>query len=71
MRTTTGKCATTGSQSERAARAADERITGATGYAGFSMGAMFGLAIVADLPSVVSRGVRARWADDESATRTR
>jgi dienelactone hydrolase len=39
---------------ERAARAADARITGATGYAGFSMGAMFGLAIVADLPSVTA-----------------
>ena len=45
--------ATIGSQWS-AARAADERITGSTGYAGFSMGAMFGLAIVADLPSVVS-----------------
>jgi len=39
---------------ERAARAADARITGPTGYAGFSMGAMFGLAIVADLPSVTT-----------------
>ncbi len=39
---------------EAAARAADARITGPTGYAGFSMGAMFGLAIVADLPTVVS-----------------
>jgi pimeloyl-ACP methyl ester carboxylesterase len=39
---------------EAAARAADARISGPTGYAGFSMGAMFGLAIVADLPSVVS-----------------
>lgn len=39
---------------EAAARAADARITGPTGYAGFSMGAMFGLAIVADLPSVGS-----------------
>jgi len=39
---------------ERAARAADARIAGKTGYAGFSMGAMFGLAIVADLPSVVA-----------------
>ena len=37
---------------EEAARAADARVTGATGYAGFSMGAMFGLAIVADLPAV-------------------
>ena len=37
---------------ETAARAADARISGPTGYAGFSMGAMFGLAIVADLPSV-------------------
>jgi dienelactone hydrolase len=37
---------------ETAARAADVRIVGPTGYAGFSMGAMFGLAIVADLPSV-------------------
>jgi pimeloyl-ACP methyl ester carboxylesterase len=39
---------------EAAARAADARITGPTGYAGFSMGAMFGLSIVADLPSVVA-----------------
>jgi pimeloyl-ACP methyl ester carboxylesterase len=39
---------------ERAARAAEARITGPTGYAGFSMGAMFGLAIVADLPSVTT-----------------
>ncbi|MDQ1477655.1 MAG: hypothetical protein QOE62_2884 [Actinomycetota bacterium] len=39
---------------ETAARAADARITGPAGYAGFSMGAMFGLSIVADLPSVVA-----------------
>jgi predicted esterase len=39
---------------EHAARAADARITGPTGYAGFSMGAMFGLAIVADLASVTA-----------------
>jgi dienelactone hydrolase len=39
---------------ETAARAADARITGMTGYAGFSMGAMFGLSVVADLPSVVA-----------------
>jgi dienelactone hydrolase len=39
---------------ESAARAADTRVTGPTGYAGFSMGAMFGLAIVADLPSVAA-----------------
>jgi dienelactone hydrolase len=37
---------------EAAARAADARLTQATGYAGFSMGAMFGLQMVADLPSV-------------------
>jgi dienelactone hydrolase len=37
---------------ETAARATDARITGPTGYAGFSMGAMFGLSIVADLPTV-------------------
>jgi predicted esterase len=37
---------------EAAARAADARVGGPTGYAGFSMGAMFGLAIVADLASV-------------------
>ncbi len=37
-----------------AARAADARISGPTGYAGFSMGAMFGLAITADLPDVVA-----------------
>lgn len=39
---------------EAAARAADARIAGRTGYAGFSMGAMFGLAIVGDLPSVAT-----------------
>jgi pimeloyl-ACP methyl ester carboxylesterase len=39
---------------EAAARRAETRITGPTGYAGFSMGAMFGLAIVANLPSVVA-----------------
>jgi hypothetical protein len=39
---------------DTAARAADARITGPSGYAGFSMGAMFGLAIVADLESVGS-----------------
>jgi pimeloyl-ACP methyl ester carboxylesterase len=39
---------------ERAVRGGDPRITGPTGYAGFSMGAMFGLAIVADLPSVTT-----------------
>jgi hypothetical protein len=39
---------------EVAARAADARITGAAGYAGFSMGALFGLSMVADLPSVVA-----------------
>jgi dienelactone hydrolase len=37
---------------EAAARAADARLTLATGYAGFSMGAMFGLQMVADLSSV-------------------
>src|SRR5262245_34482854 len=35
-----------------AARAADPRITGPLGYAGFSMGALYGLSIVADLPEV-------------------
>ena len=49
---------------EAAARAAEPRITGPTGYAGFSMGAMFGLSIVADLPSVDGGGVRARRADE-------
>jgi len=39
---------------EAAARSAEPRITGSTGYAGFSMGAMFGLSIVADLPSVTA-----------------
>jgi pimeloyl-ACP methyl ester carboxylesterase len=39
---------------EIAARAVDARVSGSTGYAGFSMGAMLGLAIVADLPSVAS-----------------
>jgi len=39
---------------EAAARAAEPRLTPATGYAGFSMGAMFGLQIVADLPSVTA-----------------
>ena len=35
-----------------AARAAEPRLTGALGYAGFSMGALLGLSIVADLPDV-------------------
>jgi dienelactone hydrolase len=35
-----------------AARAADARLTGPLGYAGFSMGALYGLSIVADLPDV-------------------
>lgn len=35
-----------------AARAADRRLTGATGYVGFSMGAVFGLSIVGELPDV-------------------
>ena len=39
---------------EAAARTADTRLSPATGYAGFSMGAMFGLQMVADLPSVVA-----------------
>ena len=39
---------------EVAARAAEPRIGARTGYAGFSMGAMFGLSIVADLPSVTA-----------------
>jgi dienelactone hydrolase len=37
---------------EAAARTADVGLTAGTGYAGFSMGAMFGLQMVADLPSV-------------------
>jgi dienelactone hydrolase len=39
---------------EAAARAADARIDGKTGYAGFSMGAMFGLAIACELASVTA-----------------
>jgi predicted esterase len=35
-----------------AARAAAPEVSGPTGYAGFSMGALFGLSIVADLPEV-------------------
>ena len=35
-----------------AARAASPLLSGPTGYAGFSMGALFGLSIVADLPDV-------------------
>ncbi len=38
-------------------------LSGPIGYAGFSMGAMFGLSIVADLASVIGRRVRARRAD--------
>ncbi len=37
---------------EHAARTADARIDGKAGYAGFSMGAMFGLAVVCEMPSV-------------------
>jgi dienelactone hydrolase len=37
---------------EAAARAAEPRLTGSLGYAGFSMGALYGLSIVADLPAV-------------------
>lgn len=55
---------------EAAARTADPRIVGPTGYAGFSMGAKFGLAIVADLPSVVAAvfalgGIREQTKGDE------
>jgi dienelactone hydrolase len=39
---------------EAAARADHVPLTPATGYAGFSMGAMFGLQMVADLPSVTA-----------------
>jgi hypothetical protein len=39
---------------QRASRASDVRISGPTAYVGFSMGAYLGLAIVADLPSVVA-----------------
>jgi pimeloyl-ACP methyl ester carboxylesterase len=39
---------------ESAARVVETRIAGKTGYAGFSMGAIFGLSIVADLPSVAA-----------------
>ncbi len=39
---------------ESAARATEPRISGPTGYAGFSMGAMFGFSIVGDLPSVTA-----------------
>jgi len=35
-----------------AARAAESRLSGPLGYAGFSMGALYGLSIVADLPDV-------------------
>jgi predicted esterase len=37
-----------------AGRAAVPLLSGPTGYAGFSMGALFGLSIVADLPEVVA-----------------
>jgi dienelactone hydrolase len=56
-----------------AARAAEPRLTGALGYAGFSMGALLGLSIVADLPDVRAAvfalgGMlreRAEWASPE------
>ena len=35
-----------------AAATAEPRLTGPLGYAGFSMGALYGLSIVADLPDV-------------------
>jgi predicted esterase len=39
---------------DAAARATDTRITGLTGYAGFSMGSILGFSVVADLPAVVA-----------------
>src|SRR5262249_54034383 len=39
---------------DAAARATDARITGPTGYAGFSMGAILGLSVVAYLPAVTA-----------------
>ena len=44
-------------------------LSGPTGYAGFSMGAMFGLAIVGELPSVTAARVRARRLAHQRAQR--
>lgn len=59
-----------------ASRNASPLVTGAAGYAGFSMGALFGLSIVADLADVRAAvfalgGVRAGAGDDVRDARVR
>jgi len=59
-----------------AARAVVPSLTGPTGYAGFSMGALFGLSIVADLPDVRAAtfalgGLRPEGGSDDSANAAR
>ncbi len=54
-----------------AARAAAPELSGPTGYAGFSMGALFGLSIVADLPEVRAAvfALGGLWSEDGPAER--
>jgi dienelactone hydrolase len=54
-----------------AARAADPKLSGPLGYAGFSMGASFGLSIVADLPDVRAAvfALGGVWPEEGSAKR--
>ena len=59
-----------------AARAEVHELSGPIGYAGFSMGALFGLSIVADLPEVRAAtfalgGLRVEAGSDENENRAR